>query len=346
PVGGPPLPPDDRLWRHPSELGVAAMATASAPANPEGPARLWAVAIVAGLIGSALSLGFVAASGHLSTDVIEKPVVEKVAVRPIAELSNASSSGQGVITIAKSVAPTLARVETTQRGVKSANSGVMLRDDGYLATNAHLVKDATAVDVVLSDGTTLPARIVGVDAMTDVAVLRIDRDHLSVAVLGSAVDLQLGQPAIAIGSPQGTTGGPSVTLGVISAVGRHVTSEDGTDLRDMIQTDAPMAAGSSGGALCDGSGSVVGMTAAIASADDPAASSLSFAIPVDIVRAIADDIITTGTARHAWLGLEGADLDGVDAKAAGLTGGAKVTKVADDSPAASAGLAADDVITA
>ena len=346
PVGGAPLPPDDRLWRHPSELGSSVSSAFTAPSGTDASGtRLWAVAVVAGLIGSALSLGVVAVTGRLSDDVVEKPTVERVAVRPIAELS-ASSSGQGVIAIAKSVAPAIARVEVTDNQGKTTGSAILVRTDGYLVTNAHLVADVTRVQVVLSDGTELTGRVVGADTVTDIAILKIDRDQLAVAVLGSATDLQSGQPAIAIGSPLGPAGGSSVTVGVISALGRRVAGVDGVELRDMIQTDSPSAAGSSGGALCDGTGSVIGMTTAISTSTDPGANALGLAIPVDIVRADADDIIANGWARHSWLGVEGADLDPTNAKDMGVAGGAKVTKVADNSPAAVAGLQSDDVITA
>ena len=346
PVAGAPLPPDDRLWRHPSELGTPANVTvAPAGGGSDGSAtRTWAVAVVAGLIGSALSLGFVAASGVLAGDVVEKPVVEKVtAFPPRAEISSLSSSGQSVMAIAKTVSPSIARIEVGGNG-KGAGSGILVRDDGYVVTNAHVVATASSIQVVLSDGTTLPARVVGSDSLTDVAVVKIDRDHLPVAVLGSAIDLQSGQAAIAIGSPLGQQGGPSVTVGVISAVGRRMESPNGVELRDMIEIGAPIANGSSGGALCDGGGAVVGMTTA-ASSDDQTATGLSFAIPMDIVRGVVDDIIASGSARHAWLGLEGADLDTTIAQHVGVTGGARITKVVDGSPAASAGLHADDVIT-
>ncbi|MEY2430418.1 MAG: hypothetical protein QOC92_143 [Acidimicrobiaceae bacterium] len=345
PVGGAPLPPDDRLWRHPSELG-GSKPTPSPVAADDSVTRLWAVALVAGLIGSALSLGVVAVTGRLSNDVIERPVVEKVAVRPIAELSATASSGRGVIAIAKSVSPSITRIEVTNGSAKTVGSGIFVRTDGYLVTNAHVVNNASDVQVALSDGTVVPGRVVGTDSMTDIAVVKIDRDQLPAAVLGSAVDLQSGQPAIAIGSPLGLVGGPSVTVGVISAVGRQVNSSDGVELHDMIQTDAPMAAGSSGGALCDGSGSVIGMTTAVSTSSDPGASGLGFAIPVEIVRAVANDIIDTGSAHHPWLGLEGADLEASSANNMGVTGGARITKVVDDSPAAHAGLHSDDVVTA
>ena len=345
PVAGAPLPPDDRLWRHPSELGTPQnVAPAPAGGGPDSSStRTWAVAVVAGLIGSALSLGFVAASGGLAGDVVEKPVVEKVAVRPLAEISSPSSSGQSVMAVAKTVSPSIVRIEVGGDG-KGAGSGILVRDDGYVVTNAHVVDTASSIQVVLSDGTTLPARLVGSDSLTDVAVVKIERDHLPVAVLGSAIDLQSGQAAIAIGSPLGQQGGPSVTVGVISAVGRRMESANGVELRDMIEIGAPLANGSSGGALCDGGGAVVGMTTA-ASSDDQAATGLSFAIPMDIVRGVVDDIIASGSARHAWLGLEGADLDTTIAQHVGVTGGARITKVVDGSPAANAGLQADDVIT-
>ena len=289
-----------------------------------------------------MSLGFVAASGRLSNDVVEKPVVEKVAVRPAAEINTLSSGGPSIMTIAKNVSPAITRIEVGNDG-KGVGSGILVRDDGYLVTNAHVVDHVPSLQVVLADGTAIAARVVGTDSLTDIAVLKVDHGHLPVAVLGSAVDLQSGQSAVAIGSPIGQSGGPSVTVGVISAVGRRMVSEGGVELHDMIEVGAPIANGSSGGALCDGSGSVVGMTTA-AKADDDTASGLSFAIPMDIVRGIVDDIIATGTARHAWLGLEGADLDADLAKQVGLVAGAKITKVVDGSPAAQAGLAANDVI--
>jgi len=138
---------------------------------------------------------------------------------------------QGVIAIAKSVAPAIARVEVKGGGDDKVASAILVRTDGYLATNAHVVAQAKSVQVVLSDGTVLTAQVVGTDPMTDVAILKIERDQLPVAVLGTATDLESGEPAISIGSPLGPAGGPSVTVGVISGLGRRVKSSDGTDLR-------------------------------------------------------------------------------------------------------------------
>jgi S1-C subfamily serine protease len=343
PLGGAPLPPDDRLWRHPSELGLSAGVTSPSTATDASGTKLWAVAVVAGLIGSALSLGVVAVSGRLSTDVIEKPAIERVAS---ARVEIGIENNSAVISIARSVSPAIARLERAADKGKTIGSAIVVRTDGYLVTNAHVVAHITSVNVVLADGTEFPGQVIATDTMTDIAIVKIDRDQLPVAVLGSATDLEAGQTAIAIGSPLGPAGGPSVTVGVISALGRRVTSSDDVELHDMIQTAAPNAVGSSGGALCDGSGSVIGMTTAISTSTDSAANAFGYAIPIDIVRAVADDIIATGSARHSWLGVEGADLDAVNAKGIGVTGGAKVTKVIDNSPAAQAGLQPDDVIVA
>jgi len=155
------------------------------------------------LIGSALSLGVVAVTGGLSSAVVEKPVTERVAVTPIAELRLSSSSGQSVIAISKTVSAAITRVEGTVNGSETTGSGILIRDDGYIVTNDHLVLNITNLRVALADGTELPAQVVGIDAMTDIAVIKVDKDHLPVALLGSATDLESGETAIAIGSPLG-----------------------------------------------------------------------------------------------------------------------------------------------
>ncbi|HLY84642.1 MAG TPA: PDZ domain-containing protein, partial [Acidimicrobiales bacterium] len=155
---------------------------------------------------------------------------------------------------------------------------------------------------------------------------------------------RVGQTAVAIGSPLGLAGGPSVTVGVVSALGREVDSNGGPPLLDMIQTDAPIAEGSSGGALVGGDGSVIGITTATAvGVSGP--QGLGFATPIDIARTVADQLITTGHVTHVWLGIEGEDVDSDTAGRLGITGGAAVDKVASGSPAATAGIAASDVIT-
>jgi serine protease Do len=332
PVFGAPLPPEDRLWRHPSELGpVDGLTTATA----EGDARrsataVWGVAVVAGLVGAALSLGVVAVVGGFQSKVVEKPVVEKVPVRAVAELASQSI---GVVGITRAVAPAIVRLEVTTRKEPTVGSGVMFRDDGYLVTDAHLLQSASAVQATLADGRSLPATVVGTDASSSVAVVKVDAGQVPVATFGSATGLQIGQTAIAIGAPEGSGGGPSVTVGVVSALGKQVDSAEGVSLRDMIATDAAATHDSSGGALSDSNGVLIGLVTTVA---PPGGANLDFAAPIDVVRSVAEDIINAGTARHTWLGVEGADADG----------GARVTKVVGGSPAAQAGLTNDDVIAA
>jgi S1-C subfamily serine protease len=187
----------------------------------------------------------------------------------------------------------------------------------------------------------MPGIVVGSDPDTDTAVVKVDGGPYPVAELGSAAELKVGQPAIAIGSPLALKGGPSVTPGVISALHRSVRTGNGaTVLMDMVQTDAPIAPGSSGGALLDGAGRVIGITTAM----DGAAGSFGFATPIEVARASAEQLLATGKVVPVWLGVEGSDLDGAAATELQVDGGAMVDKVKVDSPAERAGIAAKDVI--
>jgi serine protease Do len=210
------------------------------------------------------------------------------------------------------------------------------------------VEGADAIEVSLADGSTREARLVGIDELTDIAVLRIplpeDGRPYPSAVLGTAADLAVGQPVVAIGSPLGLAGGSSVTTGVVSALGREVEAE-GTSLLDMVQTDAAISPGSSGGALVDGTGAVIGITTAVG-VSEVGAEGLGFAVPVDVARSVAEDIITMGRAVHVWLGVHGSDLDRRSAEDMGVRAGARVERVVDGSPADDAGVVPTDVIVA
>jgi putative serine protease PepD len=242
------------------------------------------------------------------------------------------------------------RIEQTDSGGASG-SGIVIRDNGTILTNAHVVSGGDSVTIVLADGTGLPGHVIGIDESTDVAVVAVDENHRGAAswapaVLGSATDLRVGEPAVAIGSPLGLAGGPSVTVGVVSGLGRRVVAE-GIVLHDMIQTDAPIAQGSSGGALCDRSGAVVGLTTAVA-ASETGSDGLGFAIPIDVASEIADRLMTDGTVKWVWLGIEGSDLDPTQASMPGLAevGGVQVDAVTEGGPAETAGVAPGDVVVA
>lgn len=322
-----PLPPDDRIWRHPSELAWPPAASSPVGARPR---RTWPTALVSALCGSVLTVGLLAATGVLDPEPGIREVVVREAVAP-ASLGRSD----GLAAVVDEAADSVVRIEVTgdEPGV---GSGVVIRDDGLVLTNAHVISGSDRISVVLRSGRELLARVVGTDEQTDLAVLRVDAgEPLAVALLGSVDDVVVGDQAIAIGSPLGLEGPASVTSGIVSGLGREVESQDGVALVDMIQTDAAIAPGSSGGALLDGRGAVIGITTAFA-VTDGGAEGLGFATPVDVARAVALDLAEHGRVRPAWLGVKGDD----------GPGGAVVGDVMGGSPAEAAGFEDGDVVVA
>jgi len=325
-----PPPPDDRLWRHPSEV-LARRNTGD---------RTWLVASISGLVGALLASGVVIAAGGLDNRGTER-VVERQET-PIQTVS--TPAGASVVDIAQRVRPAIAQIRMEGKEGDSSGSGVLFRSDGHVLTNFHVIDGADAVKVVIDNGRELTAKVVGSDPENDVAVLKIDGGPFPVAALGSAADLRVGQEAIAIGSPLGLAGGPSVTVGVVSALHRRLDTRTGPPLLDMIQTDAPISPGSSGGALLDADGAVIGLTTAVATTDG--AQGLGFATPIDIAHSAAEQLIAGGKVVHVWLGIEGTDVDPTTEKDMAIDGGALVGRVVKGSPADKSGLQARDVIVA
>ncbi|MBI1809214.1 MAG: trypsin-like peptidase domain-containing protein [Gemmatimonadetes bacterium] len=228
-------------------------------------------------------------------------------------------------------------------------SGFIIREDGIIITNAHVVAGATKISVALRDGTTYPGTLKGMDELNDLAVLKIDAKKLPVATLGTSRGLLIGEWAIAIGNPYGFVLGntePSVTAGVISATGRNLTARaEGNGLYvDMIQTDASINPGNSGGPLVDAVGEVIGVNSSIYSPSGGSVG-LGFAIPIDRAKRVAEDLLAHGKARRPWIGvkMEFPQLTGTNAREA-LASGATVKSVVPGSPAASAGIQPGDVL--
>ncbi len=336
PGGHPPLPPEDRLWRHPSELAHAAVRPAPGP--PPGSPR-WPVVVAAGLVGASLSAGAIAATGSLPSRVVERSVVEKVALTPIVSSPLLRDDGD-VAAVVERLGPAIARIDLERAGDTTTGTAVLFRDDGLLLTSARLVEGASILTVVLSDGRAFEGELVGADPLTDVAVLRIDGDDLPVAVIGSSSTLRVGSPTVVVGSAS-SSGGPWVATGVVSALARQVEDATGANLHGLIEVDQPIAPGASGGALVDASGAVVG----IATNPGQSAGSFGLALPIDLVRRIADDLIATGRVAHGWLGVHAEDLTRAQMAGMGIDGGALVRDVSGGGPAATAGLEPEDVIT-
>jgi S1-C subfamily serine protease len=327
-----PPPPDDRLWRHPSEV----------LSKQSAGERTWLVASISGMVGALLASAVVVVAGGLGQRGSER-VIERQEM-PVQTVSTGTTGSQSVVDIAQRVRPAITQILVEGKDGAASGSGVLFRSDGHLLTNFHVIDGADAVKVVIDSGRELTATVIGSDPDNDVAVLKIDGGPFPVATLGSAADLRVGQPAIAIGSPLGLAGGPSVTVGVVSALHRRLDTRAGPPLLDMIQTDAPISPGSSGGALLDANGAVIGLTTAVATSDG--AQGLGFATPIDVARSSADQLIAGGKVVHVWLGIEGTDVDPTTAKDLSIEGGALVGRVVKDSPADKGGLQVRDVIVA
>jgi S1-C subfamily serine protease len=175
----------------------------------------------------------------------------------------------------------------------------MITPDGFILTNNHVVEKATTLAISLTDGTTFPARIVGTDPATDLAVVRVMENGLPTAILGDSDTLRVGQLAIAIGNPFGFQN--TVSTGVISALGRALRGESGRLIENVIQTSVPLNPGNSGGPLVDSHGRVIGINSAIIYM----AQGLSFSIPVNTAKWVVSEIMTKGKVRRAFLGLGG-----------------------------------------
>ncbi|HEY3935234.1 MAG TPA: trypsin-like peptidase domain-containing protein [Gemmatimonadales bacterium] len=225
-------------------------------------------------------------------------------------------------------------------------TGFILRSDGIVVTNQHVVANAQQITVTLEDGTDVPGRVLGEDPVTDIAVIKIDRTHLPVVTVGKSSDLMIGEWAIALGNPYTYLLGnaePTVTAGVISATGRNILPTGNLQgmYVDMIQTDAAINPGNSGGPLVNALGEVIGVNSSIFSNSGESVG-LGFAIPIERVVRVANEIIATSTVRRAWPGLEVAGAQNLlDWK---QTGGVTVQSVAPDGPAAKAGIKIGDIL--
>ncbi len=218
-------------------------------------------------------------------------------------------------------------------------SGFIISSDGYVLTNNHVVEDADEVQVKLTDDTELEARVVGTDSRTDVALIKIQADHdLPFVALGVSRDLKVGDWVVAIGNPFGLA--HTVTAGIVSAKGRSIGAGP---YDDFIQTDASINPGNSGGPLFDITGKVVGINTAIIQHGQ----GIGFAVPIDMVTSILDELKTTGQVARGWIGVGLQELDEDLATALGVQGreGAVVREVYPDTPAQKAGLQAGDIIT-
>jgi len=222
---------------------------------------------------------------------------------------------------------------------RGTGSGFIIDDRGYILTNSHVVENADTLEVTLADKSKVPAKLVGRDSNSDIAVIKISvpKEKLSPLKLGDSSQLQVGQLAIAIGNPFGLE--RTVTKGVVSAVGRTLKSETGRQIRNVIQTDAAINPGNSGGPLLNSRGEVIGINTAMFTPSGGSVG-IGFAVPINTAKALLPQLLARGRASHPWLGISGLDITPNVARTLSLPAseGVLIAQVTPNGPAAKAGL--------
>ncbi|MET7771208.1 trypsin-like peptidase domain-containing protein [Nocardia sp. NPDC005366] len=324
-----PLPPSRKLTARDVLFGSRVA--------PKALALLAVVALAIGLIGGLV--------GRLTAEATTTLTSRKVTL----EQSSDTDRPHGLISqVANAVLPSVVSIRVTVGESGATGSGVVIDGAGYVVTNNHVISMAAqdksnkaAIQVTFSDGSRVPANIVGRDPKTDLAVLKVDVKNLTVAELGKSTDVQVGDDVLAIGSPLGLS--KTVTSGIVSALHRPVKLQgEGSDTNaviDAVQTDASINPGNSGGALVDMEGRVIGINSAIRS-ETGGSVGLGFAIPVDVMTDVAQTLIRDGQMHHPVIGVSAR----TKTVANDVMSGAAVADVSPNGPAAKAGIVEGDVI--
>lgn len=257
-------------------------------------------------------------------------------------MSLLGSFSDEIAAIVARVRPAVLHLRTHGRGRSGTGSGFVVSDDGLALTNHHVVQGAANVEAMLHDGRTLPAELLGSDPATDLALLRVRGSATEPLVLGDSNALRVGDFALAIGCPHGLS--HTVTAGILSGLGRALPGPGGQSIEDVIQTDAPLNPGNSGGPLLDANGAVVGIATAIL----PMAQGLCFAVPSATAQVVLEELREFGKVVRGWLGIavQGVELAPTIAHRLGLPSprALAVAAVTPGSPAASGGVLPGDLL--
>jgi S1-C subfamily serine protease len=326
-------------------------------------------ALVAAVVGSLLTVGMLALTGTFDDSpvpvsstpvtVIETGLEPTTPQEPSTQIINGLGSDVNETAIAAKVIPSIVTVNVLQTSTDDegndtetptgSGSGVVQSTDGYIITNHHVIDGGDAFSVTFEDGRAYEATLVGSDEYTDLAVLQINADGLVPIEFGSSDALAVGDPAVAVGNPLGQAGGSSITSGIISAFNRRVGFADSSALFGMIQTDAAINSGSSGGALVDAEGKLIGITSAIG-VSTAGPEGIGYAIPIELVDRITAEIIETGDVEHPFMGVQMQTFfdeatDGAIIPAGAIIG--EITEVEGfPSSAGAAGMQVDDIVVA
>ncbi len=318
----------------------------SPPPRSGGGAKIFLISLIVAIVVAVGILFLVPLIlGANPIDVLKGEGTETVQEIRTVEERVVRAGQEAVVEAAAKALPATVNIEVQAGSLAGIGSGFIFDSNGYIATNNHVVQDATDIRVALQDGAIYDAEVVGTDPDTDIAVIKIDATGLPAAIIGTSSDLVQGELAVAVGSPEGFQG--SVTSGIISALNRNIYIPNSAPLLDVIQTDAAINPGNSGGPLCNSLGEVIGINTAIYS-QSGGYDGLGFAIPIDNAKPVIEQLIATGSVTHPWLGISGSTLDPDTAKSYNLPieGGAIVNNVIAGAPADEAGLEVGDIIVA
>ena len=297
------------------------------------------VAVVGGTVGGALAGRSTRPAAVAATST---PAATSNGGFNNASVVPSTPAKQDVSGLISAALPGVVSISVVLSGGQGAGTGFVISSDGEIATNAHVVADATKIDVKFADGSTASAKVLGVDRTDDLAVVKVDKVGLTALMLGTSSDLRIGEPVVAIGNALDLTGGPTATEGIVSALNRTIDTNEGEHLTHLLQTDAAINPGNSGGPLLTLDGKVVGIN----SAGSQDAQNIGFAIAIDTAQPIITQLQQGKTVTKAYLGVSTTPLDASVAARDGLSidHGLLVVDVSGGSAAAAAGLKPGDVI--
>ncbi len=343
----PPQGPTGGAWGAPQQTTPPPVGAAPAPKRGS---RTVVPILVAALLSAGLAAGGTAlvierepGPGTTTTVVQEAAPVEEASVsepmaggdKPVAAVQGATMD---IAAMYERYGAGVVRVEHSQ----GLGSGFVIDKDGHILTNAHVVDGAQgSITVSFSNDERVEAKVIGVDNATDVALLKVDlpASALTVVPLGDSASVVVGEPVVAIGNPFGQD--RTVTSGIVSAVARSIEAPNGFSINGVIQTDAAINQGNSGGPLFDMQGQVIGINSQIYTGGTGGGNvGLGYAVPINLVKEVVADLMATGTAQHAWLGVQLSEVDATLAEQVkvGADYGAMIAGVSEGSPAAKAGL--------
>ncbi len=353
---GPLLPwiaPDDRLWRHPSEVGTAAGWSRPNPPSSRfarsAATRTWSVAVVAGVVGAIIASGVGVAAGNFDKRTTVVQSVTRMMTPTSMSVSSAGMASPNWPAVADSIAPSVVSITTTGSSGDQTGSGVLytsVGDRSYILTSANLIGDGR-VQVTFNDSESQYAHVVGIDRKTGLGLVSVSGGSRIFPTFSFESAVQVAEPVLGVGARNSGLSGAPVVAGSISSLDEAINVGDASTMEGLIGINTSTAAdGDAGGALVDPRGAVFGIEALVNS-PDAGSNGQAFVVPMDIAGHVARQMLAGQRLTHPWLGtVNTADLSTATAHQMQLSGGAQITEVAPGSPARAAGMAPSDIITA